>query len=1041
VALRLRLLGPMDIDGVELGRLGSRKARLLLARLALARGRVVPAGELASVVWPDDGAPSRPADQLAVLVSRLRAALGTDRLPRLGGGYALRLDWLDVDAIADLVAEAGRRFAAQALAPARSAVDAALALDRGPLLPEEPDAPWLAAEREAAARTVVQARRLAARLALAGGDTWLATEHAEQVLAAEPYDEETVRLLMTALTRMGQPARALAVYAEFAHHLRDELGVDPGAATSALHLALLRGEPDRPVVVAPTDRLPGRDAELGLLAAALADAGTGHPVRVRVGGEAGIGKSRLLRAFTASVPAGTVLLRATGSELGRRLPLQPLLDALAAYLRRAEPGVAATVLSGPAELLVPFLGTATAGTGRPYGAVLAAFTDAGAGHGLLLAALDSALERIAGTDPILLVIDDAHWLDPSTAAWLERVPGRLGQLPLLVVLASRVEEAVALPADRMIELGPLDLAAVASIVGADRAPELFARSGGHPLFLLELAEATPGELPDSIRTSVAERCLRAGPAGATLRAAAVLGSTVDLDLLAAVLDERPAVLLDHLEEGVRRHLLVERQAGFEFRHHLVAEALRADTGASRRTLLYRAAAHWLAGRGERADPLLVAHHARAGGDDALAATALADAGEVAASRFDHDEALRHLSAAIELDDSPGLRVRRARAELPAGRFADAAADADVALAARPDAEALEVAGIAAYLLRDLDRCRRLAEDGARLATDPAVASSCYALAGRAAHVIGDLAGADQHLRRAREINVPATQALVDIWSAPLLVDQGQPRLALAALTEPALVQGQRHPFMLPHRHLAAAQAYAALGEAAAALAELDAVDAAAQGQRTPRFAARADNTRAFVLRNLGLVEEADACNTAAYELSLRQQGMGEPIVDALLGLADGRLRAGDLVAAAALLDRAAHEASVPHPFAWRHALRGRLLRGRLALARGEHRAAAATADELLAAAPIARYRVLARLLAAAADPARYPAAADDVVALEKDAPLEAWWLTAELAERTHSVGLMQLSASRRSWAERARDAVTPGRRAPGSAPEPPVPPH
>ena len=81
--------------------------------------------------------PARPGDQLSVLVSRVRAAVGTDRLPRTGGGYALRLDWLDVDAAAELVAEARRRLAAAAFAPARAAVDAALALNRGRLLEEE----------------------------------------------------------------------------------------------------------------------------------------------------------------------------------------------------------------------------------------------------------------------------------------------------------------------------------------------------------------------------------------------------------------------------------------------------------------------------------------------------------------------------------------------------------------------------------------------------------------------------------------------------------------------------------------------------------------------------------------------------------------------------------------------------------------------------------------------------------------------------------------------------------------------------------------
>ena len=554
-------------------------------------------------------------------------------------------------------------------------------------------------------------------------------------------------------------------------------------------------------------------------------------------------------------------------------------------------------------------------------------------------------------------------------------------------------------------------------MGAGRAADLLARSGGHPLFLLELAQADDDDLPASIRASVADRCDRAGVAGPTLRASAVLGSDVDLELLAAVLAEPPALLLDHLEEGVRRRLLTERGNGFAFRHQLVQDALRAETGASRRSLLHRQAARALHARGGRADALVVAHHALAGGDYPLAATALAQAGDAAATRFDHDEALRHLTAAIELDDSPALRVRRARAALAAGRFAEAATDAQAALAARPEAEALEVAAIAAYLLRDLQRCRHLAEQGAQLATDPAVAASCYALAGRAAHVTGDLAGAGALFTRAQDLGAPTTHALIGIWRSPLLVDQGQPQLALRTLADPMLVRVERHPFMLPHRHLAAAQALAALGDAAGALAELDAVDASAAGQRTPRFAARANNTRAFILRNIGAASAADACNTAAYEMSLDQLGMGEPVADALLGLADGRLRASDLDAAGELLRR---EAPVPRPFAWRHELRRRLLEGRLALAQGQPDDARRAAAQVLVAAqalPLPRYGVLARLLAAAAAPATYEEIAEDVAALDHMAPLEAWWLTADLASRYHDAALNELASRRRADAQ------------------------
>src|SRR5664280_3862321 len=103
-SLSVRVLGEFDVDGVEPQALGSRKARTLVRLLALARGRPVSGDVLASALW-GDAQPTRPADQLAVLVSRLRAVIGRDRLERGDGGYRLHYDWLDADELADLVEE------------------------------------------------------------------------------------------------------------------------------------------------------------------------------------------------------------------------------------------------------------------------------------------------------------------------------------------------------------------------------------------------------------------------------------------------------------------------------------------------------------------------------------------------------------------------------------------------------------------------------------------------------------------------------------------------------------------------------------------------------------------------------------------------------------------------------------------------------------------------------------------------------------------------------------------------------------------------
>jgi ATP/maltotriose-dependent transcriptional regulator MalT len=303
---------------------------------------------------------------------------------------------------------------------------------------------------------------------------------------------------------------------------------------------------------------------------------------------------------------------------------------------------------------------------------------------------------------------------------------------------------------------------------------------------------------------------------------------------------------------------------------------------------------------------------------------------------------------------------------------------------------MEVAAIAAYLARDFRGGRRLAEDGARLAADAALRASCLSLAGRVCHVDGDLAAADRSLAAAREAAPPEVRPLAQLWTAPLWTDRGDPSSALDLLGEVASALVNRHPFVEPHRHLAAAQALGMLGRADDALAELAAVDRAAADQRTERFTARADNCRAWILRNLGTLDEADARNEAAYARSAGAAEWTEPVADALLGLADGRLRVADAEAARVLLDRYRTEAAAPHPFAWRHALQATLLSGWCGLIEGDTAAALSAAADVVAEAEalaVPWYAALGRALDTLARGRPF-----DDAEVRRYAPLEAGWL-------------------------------------------------
>ena len=254
--------------------------------------------------------------------------MGPERLVRRDGGYALVADWWDVAELEALTAEALRRADAGDQAAARTAAEGALALVRDALLADEPDAEWAEEPRAAAAAVVAEARRVAAGAALATGQVGSAAALATEALRHDPYDEQAVRTLMSALAAAGRPASALAEYARFRELLGDELGVEPSAETRALHERLLREEPPAPAPVASSNTLVGRDEQLATLDAELAAGGARV---VLLTGEPGAGKSALMDVWgTAAAARGVAVLRGRAEE--GELALQPVLDALAANL-------------------------------------------------------------------------------------------------------------------------------------------------------------------------------------------------------------------------------------------------------------------------------------------------------------------------------------------------------------------------------------------------------------------------------------------------------------------------------------------------------------------------------------------------------------------------------------------------------------------------------------------------------------------------------------------------------------------------------------
>jgi DNA-binding SARP family transcriptional activator len=1024
VAMRIRLLGGLEVVGLRATEVGSRKARTLVSVLALARGATVPAAGVVDALW-GDAPPARPLEQVGVLVSRLRSVLGADRVQRTPTGWSLRMDWLDLDELDERVAEAGARLAAGSPAAARAAAQAALALVRGELLADEPDAPWAEAERAAATRQVARARLVAAQAALATGYPGEAAASAEAALQHDPYDEVALRVLLRAHAAAGRPASALAAYARTRRRLLEDLGTEPTESTQQLHTEILLARADpRDDVPAAGGRRPivGRAAELAALDARLARVAAGGTAYVVVEGEAGIGKTALLARFTAGVAGRAEVLAGRCDELGRGMALQPVLDALEAHLLRADPPVARAVLGDDAPLVGPLLGTGSA----PLAAGAAAASprvqpDPAAERAQLYAALLRMVSRTAGSGgagsggarPVVLVVDDLHLADAGTLAWL-RFAVRRGRR-LLVVVARRTGERAARAAGEqpeeteMLALRPLELPAVAELVGPERAPRLHARSGGNPLFLVALADADDGALPDTVRAAVSSRAAALGPAATTLRMAAVLGREVDVDLLAAVLEVPVRELLTHLEEGVAAGLVDDRGTVLAFSHDLVREALAATSTAAHRAFAHREAARVLTGR-PGADPLTVAWHARRGGEPARAAAALAAAARRAVARHDLRSARAHLDEAVALADGPAVRMERSRLRLLRRDLAGAERDAAQALALGAGPEGLELAGWVAYYRRDHPAAARFAEAGREQAgrdeAGEVVRASCALLMGRLHHTRGDLGRADDLLVEAAHAGPPAVRGMARVWLASLRGHQGRADEA-AELAERALLAPEpAHPFAAFHALFARAYALGLRGDPVGSFRAVDRLDAliAAQGEQANRFVGIAANMRAWVLRGVGRVAQAREHTSIAVGLTPGVM-LDEPRGAGLLDLAETDLGCGDLPGAAAAVQRAAWVDTWEGSMFWRQRHRRALLRARLDLAGGDPEAAAARASSVAADAAARgapRYAALARLLAARAvasggDPVDL-AEVDGVLAgLDRLAGLEAWWVTAEVA--------------------------------------------
>jgi ATP/maltotriose-dependent transcriptional regulator MalT len=456
---------------------------------------------------------------------------------------------------------------------------------------------------------------------------------------------------------------------------------------------------------AVTDRVAspdfiGRAGDLGQLAAALDRAAGAEPAVVLLGGEAGVGKSRLIEEAAGKArAAGARVLIGACVELGEvSLPYAPVVQALRELLRELGPDELADALGpGRAELarLLPELGPA----GDQHGPAPTADTAQARLFELIL----RLIERLGTERPLLLVLEDVHWANRSTLDLLTFLARNLRRTGVVLVATFRSDELhrrhplrpVLAELERSgaerVELARFQRHEVAEQLAAilgerpdpDLVDEVYDRSEGNAFFVEELAgwhrTGAPGALPPTLRDLLLARIEQLPEsAQAVLRVAAAAGLHIDHHLLAAVAGRPVGELLDALRLAVGHSVIVpdDRGEAYTFRHALVQEAVYTELLPGERTALHTAYAEALTVHPElAANPsAALAWHWHRANDTTRALPAAFEAGRAAEGACAFAEAQGHYEDVLALWDrvgEPAAAVGQDQVDLLA-RTADAA---------------------------------------------------------------------------------------------------------------------------------------------------------------------------------------------------------------------------------------------------------------------------------------------------------------------------------------------------------------------------------
>jgi DNA-binding SARP family transcriptional activator len=423
-----------------------------------------------------------------------------------------------------------------------------------------------------------------------------------KAMHVDPLREDLVRTLMSLHYESGNRSSALTEFDVFRERLQTELGVQPMHETQSLHDAIRRHAPlgvrtDRP---ASERMLPfeGRDGEIETLRNAWHQAASGKSRVAMVSGEAGIGKTRLLREFAILAEREGARVLWGASSAPEASPFEPVIEALTGAIAEIgrlslSPALLATLTARFPELraMRPDLPESVELIGQRE-------------RERLFDAIALATERLCVARPAVIVFEDVHWVFADTFELMARVIRTCARSPLFVIISFREEQMTSAlrsfrqdPALKSALRMGLDRLASSScrkiLLGYENVPVSFANraielANGNPLFLSELireggANAAPcadepRTMPATLEAAILARMSSlSGPARALLDIAAIGGTVVSIDQVQYVSGWPLAHVLNATDELVDRFVLRETTAGsrgdYEFAHELIREAV------------------------------------------------------------------------------------------------------------------------------------------------------------------------------------------------------------------------------------------------------------------------------------------------------------------------------------------------------------------------------------------------------------------------------------------------------------------------------------